>query len=40
MGSDSKAGDIRRFPPFAGLEAPQENVRLGEFLADGYLKSR
>jgi len=26
VGSDSKAGDIRRYPPFAGLESPQENV--------------
>lgn len=27
VGSDSKAKDIRRFPPFLGLEAPQERVR-------------
>lgn len=27
VGSDSKAQDIQRFPPFAGLEAPQPNVR-------------
>ncbi|MEZ6105734.1 MAG: sialate O-acetylesterase [Pirellulaceae bacterium] len=27
VGSDSKVRDIQRFPPFAGLEAPQENVR-------------
>ncbi len=27
VGSDSKAKDISRFPPFAGLELPQENVR-------------
>ncbi|MHC4875053.1 MAG: sialate O-acetylesterase [Planctomycetota bacterium] len=27
VGSDSKVQDIRRFPPFAGLEAPQKNVR-------------
>jgi Carbohydrate esterase, sialic acid-specific acetylesterase len=27
VGSDSKAEDIKRFPPFAGLEQPQENVR-------------
>ncbi|MFN9718261.1 MAG: sialate O-acetylesterase [Planctomycetota bacterium] len=27
VGSDSKIGDISRFPPFAGLDQPQENVR-------------
>ncbi|MEO1996258.1 MAG: sialate O-acetylesterase, partial [Planctomycetaceae bacterium] len=27
VGSDSKVGDIKRFPPFAGLEAPQKKVR-------------
>lgn len=27
VGSDSKVGDIERFPPFAGLEKPQPNVR-------------
>jgi hypothetical protein len=27
VGSDSKVKDIRRFPPFAGLETPQTNVR-------------
>jgi hypothetical protein len=27
VGSDSKVDDIKRFPPFAGLEAPQPNVR-------------
>ena len=27
VGSDSKVQDIRRFPPFAGLEAPQPGVR-------------
>jgi hypothetical protein len=27
VGSDSKAQDMERFPPFAGLEAPQKNVR-------------
>ncbi|MFP6873449.1 MAG: sialate O-acetylesterase, partial [Verrucomicrobiales bacterium] len=26
VGSDSKVKDIRRFPPFAGLESPQEKV--------------
>jgi hypothetical protein len=26
VGSDSKVGDIKRFPPFAGLEAPQDKV--------------
>lgn len=26
VGSDSKAGDIRRYPPFAGLDLPQENI--------------
>ena len=26
VGSDSKLQDIKRFPPFAGLEAPQEKV--------------
>ena len=26
VGSDSKVGDIKRFPPYAGLEHPQENV--------------
>ncbi|MFM7320772.1 MAG: sialate O-acetylesterase [Armatimonadota bacterium] len=26
VGSDSKAGDIRKFPPFAGLDRPQNNV--------------
>ena len=26
VGSDSKVQDIKRFPPFAGLEAPQEKV--------------
>ena len=27
VGSDSKAQDIRKFPPFVGLEAPQPRVR-------------
>jgi hypothetical protein len=27
VGSDSRVADIRRFPPFAGLEQPQEAVR-------------
>lgn len=27
VGSDSKASDIDRFPPFAGLESPQPNIR-------------
>ena len=27
VGSDSKAADIQQFPPFAGLDAPQPNVR-------------
>lgn len=27
VGSDSKASDIDRFPPFAGLDVPQENVK-------------
>lgn len=27
VGSDSKVRDIARFPPFAGLEAPQPGVR-------------
>jgi hypothetical protein len=27
VGSDSKVEDIKRFPPFAGLEKPQEGVR-------------
>ena len=27
VGSDSKVADIRRFPPFAGLEKPQPGVR-------------
>ncbi len=26
VGSDSKVGDIKRFPPYAGLEDPQEKV--------------
>ena len=26
VGSDSKVKDIKRFPPFAGLEDPQETV--------------
>ena len=26
VGSDSKVGDIKRFPPYAGLEHPQEKV--------------
>lgn len=26
VGSDSKVGDIKRFPPFIGLEAPQSDV--------------
>jgi len=26
VGSDSKVGDIRRFPPYGGLEGPQEKV--------------
>ncbi len=27
VGSDSKVRDIKRFPPFAGLEEPQSNVK-------------
>ena len=27
VGSDSKVRDIKRFPPFAGLEAPQKGVK-------------
>ena len=27
VGSDSKVADINRFPPFAGLDKPQEKVR-------------
>jgi len=27
VGSDSKVKDIKRFPPFAGLETPQEHVK-------------
>lgn len=27
VGSDSKVQDVERFPPFAGLDAPQQNVR-------------
>jgi len=27
VGSDSKVRDIKRFPPFAGLEAPQKHVK-------------
>ena len=27
VGSDSRVQDIKRYPPFAGLESPQENVR-------------
>lgn len=27
VGSDSKVKDIRRFPPFRGLESPQSNVK-------------
>ncbi|GIS59460.1 MAG: hypothetical protein CM1200mP2_16850 [Planctomycetaceae bacterium] len=27
VGSDSKVKDIKRFPPFVGLEQPQESVR-------------
>jgi hypothetical protein len=27
VGSDSKAGDIKRFPPFSGLEQPQPQVK-------------
>ena len=27
VGADSKVADIERFPPFAGLGAPQEKVR-------------
>lgn len=26
VGSDSKVKDVKRFPPFAGLETPQKNV--------------
>ncbi|MED5418498.1 MAG: sialate O-acetylesterase, partial [Verrucomicrobiota bacterium] len=26
VGSDSKVGDIRQFPPYGGLEGPQEKV--------------
>ena len=26
VGSDSKVKDIKRFPPFAGLDKPQDNV--------------
>jgi hypothetical protein len=26
VGSDSKAKDIKRFPPFAGLDMPQDKV--------------
>ena len=26
VGSDSKAKDIKRFPPFAGLDLPQDKV--------------
>ena len=28
VGSDSKVKDIKRFPPYIGLEAPQEKVLL------------
>mgnify|MGYP003723177091 CR=1 FL=1 len=27
VGSDSRVQDIKRYPPFAGLESSQENVR-------------
>ncbi|MBL4886553.1 MAG: hypothetical protein JKY95_18760, partial [Planctomycetaceae bacterium] len=27
VGSDSKVKDIKRFPPFAGLESPQRDVK-------------
>ena len=27
VGSDSRVQDIKRYPPFSGLESPQENVR-------------
>lgn len=32
VGSDSRVADIQRFPPFAGLESPQEDVRFSYVL--------
>lgn len=45
VGSDSKVRDIERFPPFAGLDQPQPNVRFAYCLgrenktrSDGWVK--
>ena len=45
VGSDSKAQDIQRFPPFAGLDTPQTGVRFSYCLgrenktkSDGWVK--
>ena len=44
VGSDSKVKDIKRFPPYIGLEAPQENVlftycigRQNKMRSDGWV---
>ena len=44
VGSDSKVKDIKRFPPFAGLEAPQSKVlfsycigRQNKMRSDGWV---
>ena len=49
VGSDSNVEDIKRFPPYAGLEAPQKKelvldtagvLELGRVFAKGYLTQR
>ena len=41
VGSDSKVADIRRFPPFAGLEQPQDSVRFSYSIGrENKLESR
>lgn len=41
VGSDSKVADIRRFPPFAGLEQPQASVRFSYSIGrENKLESR
>ena len=41
VGSDSKVADIRRFPPFAGLEQPQTGVRFSYSIGrENKLESR
>ena len=44
VGSDSRVQDIKRFPPFAGLESPQPNVRFSyclgredKIVSDGWV---